>query len=175
MPYRVVSPRPLTAVNFLPYGEVVEAPRVNGFSRFGAAFANHRAGAKPTLSMMRVAPHKEAILTVRAMERHEHSSQTFIPMGEFRWLVLAAPFDSSGTRPDVTLAEAFLPAPGQGITFNADTWHHALCVLDTSGTFAAFIWREGTAADEQLVEVPPFLVQTGVEPSVAVTTSGEIV
>jgi ureidoglycolate lyase len=89
------------------------------------------------------------------MERHLHSSQSFIPIEAGRWLVLVAPHGADGG-PDMTRARAFLARPDQGVTYGADVWHHPSTVFDRIARFAIVMWKDGTSADDEFVEVPPF-------------------
>jgi ureidoglycolate lyase len=87
-------------------------------------------------------------LEATVMERHEFSSQSFVPLDVSRWVVVVAPAGPDGG-PDPSRAVAFLPAPGQGVTYHANTWHHPLTILDRPARFAVFMWRDGTTTDEE--------------------------
>jgi ureidoglycolate lyase len=145
---------PLTAEAFAPFGEVLEAPATPGRTYIDAALANRRDHAKPSLSFSTREP---TPLPMRSstMERHLHSSQSFIPMEAGRWLVLVAPHGADGG-PDMTRARAFLARPDQGVTYGADVWHHPSTVFDRIARFAIVMWKDGTDADDEFVEVPPF-------------------
>jgi ureidoglycolate lyase len=52
-----------------------------------------------------------------------------------------------------TLARAFVARAGQGVTYALGTWHHPLTVLDGPASFAVLMWRDGTTADEEFVQV----------------------
>ena len=78
--------RPLTADAFAPYGEVLAAPDAPGRTYIDAALANRRSHAKPSLSFTFKAP-SALPLNSTTMERHLHSSQSFVPMEAGRWLV----------------------------------------------------------------------------------------
>ncbi len=53
-------------------------------------------------------------------------------------------------------ARAFLARGDQGVTYGADVWHHPFTVLDGPARFAIFMWKDGTAADDEFVDVAPF-------------------
>ena len=148
---------PLTAAAFAPFGEVLAAPDAPGRDYFERALANRRPGAWPSLSLTRREP-AAGLLAVTAMERHAWSSQSFVPLDPARWLVLVAPHAAAGG-PDMARAAAFIAGPGQGVTYGADVWHHGLTVLDAPARFAVFMWRDGTAGDEEFVDVQPFTVE----------------
>jgi len=150
--------RPLTAEDFAPFGEVLAVPRSIGTrTYFDGALANLRPAAPASLSVILAAPALARPVPVTVIEKHRFSSQSFIPMAPARWLVVVAPALASGA-PDIDAARAFLPAPGQGITLKADTWHAPLTVLEAPSPFAIVMWRDWTAADEDFADVAPFTV-----------------
>ncbi len=77
-----------------------------------------------------------------------------------RWLAIVAPHGADGL-PDMARAAAFLARADQGVTYGADVWHHPFTVIDQPGRFAVFMWKDGTAADDEFVEVAPFEVDIG--------------
>jgi ureidoglycolate lyase len=154
----IIVPEPLRADRFAPFGDVLAAPGAPGRNFFGDGLANRRPGAKPSLAVAHVQPLAALPLTATRMERHEFSSQCFLPLDVARWLVIVAP-KAAGGGPDAARARAFLAGPGQGVTYHADTWHHPLTVLDRAARFAVLIWLEHTTTDEEFVTLPqPFTV-----------------
>ncbi|ONG58691.1 hypothetical protein BKE38_02625 [Pseudoroseomonas deserti] len=145
----------LTSEAFAPYGEVLEPPNQPGRVYFERALGSARAGAWPSLAFSWREPHPGGLLRVSTMERHEFSSQSFIPLGPSRSVVLVAPHAATGG-PDMDRAEAFLAGRGQGVTYAANVWHHPLTVLEVPARFAVVMWRDGTVGDEEFVPVPPF-------------------
>ncbi|MCQ4159040.1 ureidoglycolate lyase [Roseomonas sp. GC11] len=152
--------RPLTAEAFAPYGEVLEVPAEPGRLYYERGLATLRPGAWPSLSLAMKEPHPPGPLRVQQMERHEFSSQSFVPLGAARWLVLVAPHAETGG-PDMARAQAFIAGPGQGVTYGTNVWHHPLTVFDTPARFAIMMWRDGTATDEEFFSVTPFLLDPG--------------
>lgn len=155
---RTIQARPLTAAAFAPYGEVLDPPREPGRSYIEAALANHREQAKPSLSLVLVPPVATLPLRAVQMERHEFSSQSFVPLDAGRFLVIVAPKDASGG-PEASRAEAFVTAPGQGVTYGANVWHHPLSVIGVPMRLAIFMWLERSTTDEEFVSLAqPFEV-----------------
>jgi ureidoglycolate lyase len=149
---------PLTADAFAPYGDVLVAPRDPGRDYFDGALANGRAGARPSLSLTHVMPHAGLPLTATQMERHEFSSQSFVPIEVARYFVIVAPKGSDGS-PDTSRVRAFVAGPDQGVTFRSDTWHHPMTVLDRPARFAVIMWLDGSAADTEFITLAqPFSV-----------------
>lgn len=153
-----IAAQPLTAETFAPFGEVFAVPATPGRIYAERALANARAGARPSLSVALRQPAPPGPVIARVMERHAFSSQTFVPMAPGRFLVLVAPHAAAGG-PDMTQADAFVAGPGQGITYGADVWHHGLTVLDAPLAFGVFMWRDGSADDEEFVDIAPLTVR----------------
>ena len=147
----------LTPAAYAPYGEVLSAPSVPGREYFDCSLANARADAWPSLSVVLKLPIERLPIEADLFERHEFSSQTFVPLDVSRWLIVVCPHASSGG-PDVSRAVAFLAGPDQGITYGMNVWHHGLTVLDRPARFAVFMWRNGSAGDEEFVHVAPMAV-----------------
>jgi len=151
-----LTAQPLTAEAFAPFGEVLEAPGAPGRAYFDRALANLRPAASPSLSIVAKEPVAALPLRSTVMERHPFSSQSFIPMDAGRWLAVVAPRAAEGGGPDIARARAFLARGDQGVTYGVGVWHHPFTVLDRTARFAVFMWRDGTAADDEFVDVPPF-------------------
>ncbi|GAA5969566.1 hypothetical protein JCM11641_008162 [Rhodosporidiobolus odoratus] len=71
---------------------------------------------------------------VKVLERHEFSSQAFVPMGgegAGRYLVLVALAGEDGS-PSLPTLRAFLALPSQGISYHPNVWHHPLLPIGDS-------------------------------------------
>ena len=150
----------LTPEAFAPFGDVIASPQEFGRKYFEDALGNAREKAWPSLSMVLRPPHPTVPLEAKLMERHEFSSQSFVPIDVGQWLIVVCPH-AAGGGPDVSRAKAFVAGPEQGVTYRMNTWHHGLTVLDRPGRFAVFMWRDGTSGDEEFVPVSPFTVRVG--------------
>jgi ureidoglycolate lyase len=153
-----IDPQPLTAAAFAPYGDVIDVPSAPGRKYYDDALGNLRPSAHASLSLSFRLPSTEAPLQVTLLERHEFSSQTFVPTDVARWLIVVAPHAKDGG-PDTSAIQAFIATGRQGVTYRANTWHHGLTTLDRPGRFAVFMWRDGTTGDEEFVPVAPFTVR----------------
>lgn len=152
----ILTAEPLTAEAFGPFGDVLEAPASPGRTTIDAALANRRPHAKPTFYVSVKEP-SALPLASTTMERHVHSSQSFVPMEAGRWLVIVAPHAADGG-PDMIRARAFLARPDQGVTYGADVWHHPFTVIERPARFAVFMWKDGGPEDDEFVTVPHFEV-----------------
>ena len=150
-------PQPLTKEAFAPYGDVIDVPTEPGRTYYEEALGNLRSNALPSLSMTFRPNTPVGPLKAELLERHEFSSQTFVPVDVGRWLVVVAPHAAQGG-PDTKAVRAFIATGKQGVTYKPNTWHHGLTVLDKPGRFAVFMWRAG-AKDEEFVPVEPFTIR----------------
>jgi ureidoglycolate lyase len=157
-PLKEVVTQPLTAQAFAPFGDVVEAPAQPGRAYFETSIGNLRAGAQPKLWMLTKAVAASPPVEFSSLERHRFSSQTFVPIEIGRWLVVVAPHAAQGG-PALDRIQAFLARPTQGVSYRPDVWHGALTVFDKPARLSVFMWLDGTAADEEIVPVPPFVVR----------------
>jgi len=154
----ILRTEPLTSAAFLPFGEVIDCPNRPGRTYFEDALSSLRPKARPSLSLTFKEPLAGLPLRSTTMERHEFSSQSFIPQEAGRWLAIVAPHAADGG-PDMARARAFLCRPDQGITYGANVWHHPFTVLDRTARFVIVMWRDGTKTDEEFVQVAPFSVE----------------
>ncbi|GAA6038454.1 hypothetical protein JCM8097_007659 [Rhodosporidiobolus ruineniae] len=84
-------------------------------------------------------PNGKSQWEVKVLERHEFSSQAFVPMGgegAGRYLVLVALPGADGS-PDLSTLRAFLASPTQGISYAPNVWHHPLLPIDSTGVEGA--------------------------------------
>jgi len=149
---RKLIAKPLTAAAFKPYGEVLAAPNEPGRIYIENALANGRPGARPSLSFSLAKPIAALPLMAVQMERHEFSSQSFVPMDAGRFLVIVAPH-AAGGGPDESQIEAFVAEPGQGVAYGMNVWHHPLSVIGSPIRFAILMWLERSKTDEEFVQL----------------------
>jgi ureidoglycolate lyase len=150
---------PIDAEAFAPFGQLLPpAPPGSGRQELIDELQNDRASARPRLSIATAEP-KALPLTALQMERHVHSSQAFTPLDCASYLVMVAPHGEGGM-PDVEKIRAFRVPGDTGINYKADTWHHPLSPLERIGRFAILTFVDGTATDEQFVDLPqPVLIE----------------
>jgi ureidoglycolate lyase len=149
----------LTQEAFAPFGDVIDAPNEPGRLYYEEALGNLRPAARPSLSHSLRPEARDRPLHAELLERHEFSSQTFLPLDVARWLIVVAPHARQGG-PDLAGVRAFIADGRQGVTYRPDTWHHGLTVLDRPGRFAVFMWRDGSKGDEEFVPVTPFTIRS---------------
>jgi ureidoglycolate lyase len=148
-----LRPRPLTGAAFARFGSVVEGADQGHAVNAGTAIrADQAAGwAPPVLAVYRCRP-QALPLAVRLVERHPHSSQTFLPLTALRFLVVVLESAADGT-PATQTAAAFLATAGQGITYARGVWHSPLIALDRAADFAMLMWETGRGDDTETYEL----------------------
>ena len=85
-------------------------------------------------------------VTVTMLERHPHSTQSFVPIKVGRWIVLVAPTLPDGS-PDVANFRAFIAGPEDAICIGRNVWHAGLTVLDRPAEVAMMMWRRDAGDD----------------------------
>ncbi len=93
-----IQPQPLTQEAFAPFGDVIDVPSEPGRKYYEDALGNLRPSAHPSLSLSLKAETPDRPLKADLLERHEFSSQTFVPIDVARWLIVVAP-QRQGGRP----------------------------------------------------------------------------
>jgi ureidoglycolate lyase len=131
---REMTPEPLTAEAFAPFGRVIEASdsamrldiNQGHAVRYDRLADVEAEGGVAVVSLFRARPLAELVL--KAFERHPLGSQTFVPLGGRPYLVAVAPagaFDPASVR-------LFRAEGHQGVHYRKGIWHHFLLVLDES-------------------------------------------
>ena len=144
---------PISAEAFAPFGQLLPpVPPGAGRQELIEELQNDRASARPRLSIATTEP-KALPLTALQMERHVHSSQVFAPLDCANYLVMVAPHGDGGL-PDLEKVRAFRVPGDTGVNYKVDTWHHPLSPLERTGRFAILTFVDGTATDEQFVDLP---------------------
>jgi ureidoglycolate lyase len=154
---REMTPEPLTAEAFAPFGSVIEASGAavkldinQGHAiRYDAlAEVDVADGAGvPVISLFRAKPLGELVL--KGFERHPLGSQSFVPLSGRPYLVAVAPagdFDPAAIR-------LFRAGGHQGVHYRKGVWHHFLLVLDESDFLV--VDRSGPGDNCEEVELAP--------------------
>ena len=136
--------RPIDAVLLAPYATVLGAP--DGKARaIPEVMAIGDVPGAHAFTILCPAPVAGPI-SVAALERHPHSTQSFLPLAAGRWLILVAPTTATG-EPDLGGALAFLAGPEDAICIGRNVWHAGLTVLDQPASFAMIMWKAENAED----------------------------
>ncbi len=158
----LLSARALTRAAYAAYGDVIAAdeslpwrPANLGTARrynHLAALTSTRPGAAANLCVFAVAPFAGARFEVAMLERHQHSTQAFMPLQDARYLAVVCGGDDE---PDLTTLAAFVVDSPAGITYHPGTWHHPLTVLGRAADFACIVYEDGGEGDCDEVALTP--------------------
>lgn len=155
---RTLSPDPLTAEAFAPFGEVIEvSPRARAIPINYGATTRYDAlaqvdvadgGGRPIISIFRGQTLDPPVLKV--FERHPLGSQSFTPLDGRPFLVAVAPpgpFDPAAVR-------LFRAEGRQGVNYAKGVWHHYLLPLDGPGDFLV-VDRAGPGENLDEIDLEP--------------------
>ena len=149
---RMLRLEPLTAEAFAPFGDVVAPPALGDRVSLMDTLGGRDGAGMPRLSFSHAAPLPLPLVATQ-MERHNRSSQCFVPMDAARWVVIAAP--DAGGRPDAAGLRGFVAGPDQAVNYHRGVWHHPSRVLDRPARFAVLMWTTGeTPLDEEWADLP---------------------
>jgi ureidoglycolate lyase len=155
---RAITPRPLTADAFAPFGDVIEASdraeqidiNYGHTVRFNdlAAIDVTDEGGRAIVSLFRADPLIPPLLKV--FERHPLGSQAFVPLGAHGYLVAVAPAGDF----DPSAVQVFVAGPDQGVNYRKGVWHHFLLALHARSDFLV-IDRAGPGENLDEIHLAP--------------------
>lgn len=91
------------------------------------------------------------VYTMKVLERHPFSTQTFLPMGiskdQIAYMVIVAKTGSDGL-PDPSTLQAFLANGNQAVTYGVATWHAPMVALNETVDFAVLIHENGVPDED---------------------------
>jgi ureidoglycolate lyase len=140
----------------------VISPLINNYSTSSSGSTT-----KPVMSLFCSFPRPlTSTLSIKYIERHPFTSQTFAPIGlspseSARYLVVSAPtlkgrtINGVNDPPDLGRIEAFVARGDQAVTYAPGTWHAPMIVLgDRRVDFVVTQFANGVANDDcQIVEI----------------------
>ncbi|MFD1944604.1 ureidoglycolate lyase [Paradevosia shaoguanensis] len=118
-------------------GKMTEVPMVN---EIGDVPGRH------VFTVLAPKPVPADAISITFLERHPHSTQSFLPLRVGRWLVVVAPTLPSGD-PDLANVRAFVAGPEDAICIARNAWHAGLTVLDQPAEFGMQMWRSDAGDD----------------------------
>lgn len=143
--------QPLDAAAIAPYATVLKA--ADGVARMVPEVMHHD-GVPGAHAFTILCPQPVAgSVSIGALERHPHSTQSFLPITSGRWLILVAPKTAAG-EPDLTGALAFIAGPEDAICIGHDVWHAGLTVFDGPAQFAMIMWKAEAGDDGVQFHLP---------------------
>lgn len=140
----VLHARPFDTAALAPFATVLKA-RDGKANVFPEMTAHGDVAGAHTFTILCPNP-VEGDVVITALERHPHSTQSFVPIRAGRWLVLVAPKAADGG-PDLSAALVFVAGPEDAICINQDVWHAGLTVFDRPAQFGMIMWKARDVAD----------------------------
>lgn len=155
---RDVTPQPLTAQAFAPFGDVIQVSddavkvainqgNTDRYDRLAEIDVTDGGGVG-VISVFRGQPLDPLVLKV--FERHPLGSQAFMPLSGRPYLVAVAPEGAF----DVALVQVFHAKAHQGVQYRKGIWHHFLLALDAESDFLV-IDRAGPGGNCDEVHLTP--------------------
>ena len=135
-----ITPQPLTAMAFAPFGDVIEVSDKAQHFTINDGFTERyhdlalvdtlKNQGRTAMSIFRSTPLTLPI-AVKMMERHPLSSQAFVPLGNEPYLVVVAP------KGDLVVDKlaVFIAQSHQGVNYHPGTWHHYCLALNNVSDF----------------------------------------
>ena len=153
---------PLTRAAYERYGSVISADESMPFrpanmgtsKRFNhlCKLENLRQDkAKLNVCVFRCAPLKEIPLKMKLLEKHEYSTQVFMPMAEQgKYLAIVC---LGGDKPDLSTLSAFVVDGPQGISYYPGVWHYPMTALHSQIDFSCLVFEDDTKDDCTVVNL----------------------
>lgn len=160
----MVNPNPLTersvlpisAKDYAPYGEIVDATLGHDFVLTNQGTAKRYnnlvdvqdlrpAQSKLNLCIFQCTPAKSNPVEISLLEKHPYSTQVFMPTTNERYFLAVVAL--GGNEPDLSTLKAFLVKSPSGISYRPGVWHHPMIALEKECDFNCLVWEDGTEGD----------------------------
>ena len=142
MSSRVIHALQITPERFAAYGDVIaalpdnqEAMNAARFQRFddlAAVNVDENDGGHVAISIARAKTPSALPYCFDLIERHPYGSQAFIPLSQFRFVVVVAP---AGESVDAADLQAFVTNGRQGVNYHKGVWHMPLIAFEEGQEF----------------------------------------
>ncbi|KAF9386894.1 Allantoicase [Podila verticillata] len=151
-----IQAEPITKEAFAPWGQLVEVPVYdpNAISvNQGTAKKFSHLGQFANLAIFQCfKPVEGHEVGVKLLERHQYSSQMFVPMGGDGnggyIVVVAKDRPVEGTPPDLSTLKAFTVKSSQGINYKPNVWHHPMLITGKPVTFLTITHESGVGKED---------------------------
>lgn len=159
---------PLSREAYSPYGKVIgiDPEMAHKPANFGTAKRyNHLCDlenlrgeeANINLCIFRCSPLQKLPLELRLLEKHQLSTQVFIPLSaNARYLAIVC---LGGDKPDLSTLAAFLVQGSQGISYFPGVWHYPMTALDSELDFCCMVYEDGSKDDCFIENFEPIIIE----------------
>lgn len=151
---------PFSPEAFAPFGQTIVSPATGSEALLHPLLGASRADAS-ICAKLDTHPPRSLPFTAPKMERHEHSEQLFVPLGEARYVIAAAlPGPDGG--PDLETLRGFLVQGSTGICYERGIWHFPIAIMDRPTPFLMMMKGVGDASiDTSWATLPAPVTVTG--------------
>jgi ureidoglycolate lyase len=149
---------PLSTADLAPFATLVRATD-GKFTTIPAVLEIGDVPGHHAFSVLCPQPTDASAIAITFLERHPHSTQTFVPLKVGRWIVLLAPTLPDGT-PDLANARAYLAGPEDAVCIHRNVWHAGLTVLDRPAEMGMMMWKADAGDDGIVFQLPEPIVLT---------------
>ncbi|MBX9694898.1 MAG: ureidoglycolate lyase [Cyanobacteria bacterium] len=154
--------KPISRAAYQVYGDLICADEGRAFvsSNMGTAKRfnhltpvdnNRPTSAKLNLCVFRCQP-TNLPLEIKLLERHEFSTQVFLPMKDDALFVVIVCL--GGDKPDLNTLRAFIVDGAIGISYRPGVWHYPMTALEKGIDFSCLVWEDGSKQDCEIVSLP---------------------
>ena len=152
---------PFTPDAFAPFGQAIVSPPAGGEAFLQTLLGASREDAS-ICAKLATHPARSLPFTIPKMERHEHSEQLFVPLGQARYVIAAALPGADGAL-DLATLRGFVVEDGSGICYTRGIWHFPITILDHPATFLMMMRAVGDASiDTSWATLPAPITVSGV-------------
>ena len=141
----------ITQENFLNYGDVIDISDNKYRTDFIGNLKNTLPESKANLGIVNIKPSTFPLVFTK-MEKHQFSSQAFIPINVSRYLIVVS--SDLNEQPNINDIKAFLIPGDIGINYHIGIWHCPLTAIDRNGKFALFMWQSSIYNNEIWAKIP---------------------
>jgi len=163
---RSLKALPLTAARFAPFGEVLEATVQHRQTMNDARFERYRdlarvdmagdKGVQPSISIARCRAATAFPYRLEMLERHPNSSQAFMPLSNFSFVVVVAP---PAEAVDAGAISAFITNGRQGINYHTGVWHMPMTGMQSEQEFLIVDRAEDSALCDEHFLADPVIIE----------------
>lgn len=157
----VITPIPISAERFAPFGNVISASASSMAAMNDSRFERYHdlagidvadAGGRAAVSIARCRKATTFPHCIDMVERHRHGSQAFIPLSPFSFVVVVAP---AGEDVDAAALCAFVTDGTQGVNYHKGVWHMPMIAMQAGQEFLIVDrWPSDDNCEEFVLEQP---------------------
>lgn len=103
------------------------------------------------LCIFRCSPLQQLPLPLKLLERHQFSTQVFMPMtSDCKYLAIVC---LGGDKPDLKTLSAFIVEGSCGISYYPGVWHYPMTALDSPIDFSCLVYENESKEDCEVVNL----------------------